>query len=375
MLKRPQLAIACALFLGHCITVPPTATKAFAQAVFPAPDALLQDAKHKEPKGGMSMQGGELVIRSGAGTPTAINRIAFSADGSLLIAAKDFGRVVVFDLSKHAVVHAFETNQGIVKSVAISPDNKNIAVAGDQENGKVILWSLTDGKRLRSIDVQAPVVQELAFLSNQLLFVKENGQPIYVIDVSDGHKVFETDHESWATLSADGSLLVTSVADSFVVRSMSDFSIIRKLPKPTRESFPAAVSAKQDLLVVEDTSNRQGFVALKLSDGSSLPYKPLGNELAANPSAGYFVGIKEGSGIVFGHSQARLWAWNPSTGRSCQTGLLYSEAGALSRDGNTVASGLDNGFFSGKKAATGVEVWTASEVMKACGLSGIEAEP
>jgi WD40 repeat protein len=318
------------------------------------------------------MQGGELVIRSGVGTPTTINCLTFSADGSLLIAAKDFGRVVVFDLKKHSMVRAFDTSQGIVKSVAISPDNTLVAAAGDKENGRVILWNLKDGKRLRSFEVQAPVVQQLTFLSNRLLFVKENGQPIYVIDVVDGHKVFEAEHESWATLSADGALLVTSVGDSFVVRSMLDYSIVRKLPKPTVNSFPAAVSAKQDMLIVEDTSNHEGFIALKLSDGSVLPYKPLGKELAANPSAGYFVAIGENGGIVFGHSQARLWAWSPSTGRSCSTGVLYSEAGALSRDGNTVGSGLNNGFFSGKQDATGVDIWSTSEVLRACGLEGAQ---
>jgi len=122
------------------------------------------------------------------------------------------------------------------------------------------------------------------------------------------------------------------------------------------------------MVIAEDTFAKTGFVAMKLSDGTALPYKPLGKDLAANPSAGYFVGIDDETGIVYGHSQARLWAWDPVSGRVCATAVTYSEAGALSADGKTVASGVDNGFLSGKKNATGTEVWSTSKVALACEL-------
>src|ERR1035441_4334124 len=131
--------------------------RSYAQAVFPQPDALLQDTKHKEPKGGMSMHGNELVIQTGVGMPSVINVVAFSHDGSLLAAGKDFGRVVIFDVKARSVLKAIETEQGIVKSVAISPDKTMIATAGDKQDGKVEIWRIGDGKLLKSFDVQNPV--------------------------------------------------------------------------------------------------------------------------------------------------------------------------------------------------------------------------
>ncbi len=66
---------------------------------FPAPDTILSDVKHKEPKSGVQLGAGNtLTIQSGVGTPTTINVIAFSKDSKLPAAGKDFGRVVVWDL-------------------------------------------------------------------------------------------------------------------------------------------------------------------------------------------------------------------------------------------------------------------------------------
>ncbi len=340
-----------------------------AQAVFPAPASLLQNAKHKEQKSGVSMQGGVLVIQTGVGTPTSINRLSFSANGDLLAAAKDYGRVVIFDVKARSFARAIDTKQGIVQSVAISPDHKLLAVAGDQENGRIVLWNIETGKRTTSFDVGAPVVKELRFLTMDRLFVEENGGPTYIIDLANGRRVFEAAYEFWPVLSADGSLLITSDYQGFVLRSTSDFNIISKLPKPSKNSFPLAFSQAHNLLIVEDPFSSDGFVALRLSDGTLLRHEGLVKSLAANPSAGYFGSIQESTGIVFGHSDGKLWAWNPTTGRYCSTKTLYSEAGALSPDGVTVASGIDNGFLSGKFEPTGVLVWNTADVLRDCGMS------
>ncbi|MGH9617331.1 MAG: WD40 repeat domain-containing protein, partial [Acidobacteriaceae bacterium] len=280
-----------------------------------------------------------------------------------------FGRVVIFDAKSRSFVHAIDTSQGIVQSVAISPDDKVLASAGDRENGRIVLWNIQTGKRTMSFEVKSPVVKELRFLAQDRLFVDENGGPIYVIDLANGRRVFEADYEFWPVLSADGSLLITSTYQGFVLRSTSDFHILRKLPKPSKNAFPLAFSQRHDLLIVEDPLTSDGFVELRLSDGTLLPSRGLVKSLVANPSAGYFGAIQESTGIVFGHSDAKLWAWYPSTGRYCSTKTLYSEAGALSPDGGMVASGIDNGFFSGKSRPTGVLMWNTADVLKRCGMS------
>jgi WD40 repeat protein len=109
--------------------------RSYAQAVFPQPDALLQDTKHKEPKGGMSMHGNELVIQTGVGMPGVINVVAFSQDGSRLAAGKDFGRVVIFDLKSRTVSQVIDSGQGVVHAISLSPDNTLIATAGNGDKG------------------------------------------------------------------------------------------------------------------------------------------------------------------------------------------------------------------------------------------------
>src|SRR5580700_1868271 len=81
---------------------------------FPAPDIILHDEKHKEPKSGVQLQGGQLTIMSGVGTPTVINALSFSADGNTLAAAKDFGRVVIWNVPGKKFLRALETGQGIM---------------------------------------------------------------------------------------------------------------------------------------------------------------------------------------------------------------------------------------------------------------------
>ena len=343
--------------------------RSYAQAVFPQPDALLQDTKHKEPKGGMSMHGNELVIQTAVGMPGVINVVAFSQDGSRLAAGKDFGRVVIFDLKSRTVSQVIDSGQGVVHAISLSPDNTLIATAGNGDKGGISIWKQADGKRLKSFYVGHPDVQLLAFLSNDRLLVKENEALIYVLDVDSEKKLVEISGEYYPVVSIDGNLLMTATTDTFVLRSLADFRVLRTLPRASKYLLPAALSPSWDMYVAENPFDKAGFIVAKLSDGSALPYRSSGNELEANPSAGYFASIDERTGVVFGHSSARVWAWQPQTGKICASEVLYSEAGALSPDGTVVASGVDNGFLSGKNAPTGVRIWDTSKVLSSCGMA------
>ena len=97
---------------------------------FPSPDAMLVDAKHKEPKSGVQF-GPEntLTIQTGVGTPTAINVIAFSQDNKIIAAGKDFGRVVIWDVPSRTFLCALDSGQGIITAVALSADGQLIATA------------------------------------------------------------------------------------------------------------------------------------------------------------------------------------------------------------------------------------------------------
>ena len=315
------------------------------------------------------MHGNELVIQTGVGMPGVINVVAFSQDGSRLAAGKDFGRVVIFDLKSRTVSQVIDSGQGVVHAVSLSPDNTLIATAGNGDKGGISIWKQADGKKLKSFYIGHPDVQLLVFLSNDRLLVKENEAVIYVVDVNSGNKVVEISGEYYPVVSIDGNLLMTATADTFVLRSLADFKVLRTLPRASKYLLPAALSSSLDRYVAENPFDKAGFIVAKLSDGSTLPYRSSGKELEANPSAGYFASIDERTGVIFGHSSARVWAWQPKTGQVCASEVLYSEAGALSPDGTTVASGIDNGFLSGKNAPTGVRIWDTSKVLSSCGMA------
>ena len=60
-------------------------------------------------------------------TPTRINSLAFSKDGKLLAAAKDYGRIVVWDVTSKRVLCVIDTGFTRVGLVAISPDSHFVA--------------------------------------------------------------------------------------------------------------------------------------------------------------------------------------------------------------------------------------------------------
>jgi len=120
-------------------------------ASFPPPDAVLADVKHKEPRSGVQLgPGNTLTIQSGTGTPTTINALAFSKDSRLLAAAKDFGRVVVWDVPSRKFLCAVDTGQGIVHAVALSADGQQMVTGGEGDRFSLKLWHLPDGKLERT---------------------------------------------------------------------------------------------------------------------------------------------------------------------------------------------------------------------------------
>lgn len=153
---------------------------------FPAPDTILSDVKHKEPKSGVQLGAGNtLTIQSGVGTPTTINVLAFSKDSKLLAAGKDFGRVVVWDLPSRKVLCAVDTGQGIVHAVALSADGQLMATGGDGDRFSLKLWHLPDGKLVRTYNYFNGYVRTAAFgPAGTWIVVSDNAAVTHVLDVT-----------------------------------------------------------------------------------------------------------------------------------------------------------------------------------------------
>lgn len=349
-----------------CLTA---AAIAQAQSNFPPPNRILHDIKHKEKTSGVEFDGKTIIIHPGVGTPGTINVLSFSRDGKLLAAGRDFGRVVVWDLSAGKVFRTIDSHQSIVSAVAISPDHQFLATAGSEDHPVIALWNLATGKVQRTFPVSRPVVQKLAFTPDgKSLVVTENGTA-YVLDTVSGKRVLDVSGERLPVLSIDGKTLITTNGQKFTLWSTENWAAVKTFPLPAKYAWPLTVDIQQDLLIYGDSTEKQSFIANRINSDVSILEKRLEFLPRFNPSAGYFAAIAKSSHIVFGHSGGRLWGWNIDSGKTCISPLLFSESGQLSLDGSILVGAIDNGLLSKKRVEPGVEVWDVPALIQACNLN------
>jgi WD40 repeat protein len=72
--------------------------------------------------------------------PSPVQALAFSADGGLVAAANNSGRIAVWELMGLRRRGAFDWGVRGVRSLAFAPDGLRLAAGGDQ--GKIVVWDL-----------------------------------------------------------------------------------------------------------------------------------------------------------------------------------------------------------------------------------------
>jgi hypothetical protein len=340
----------------------------WSQASFPPPDFKLKDAKHKEEKSGVQVSGGNITIQSGVGDPTSINRLAFSADGRFLVAAKDFGRVAVWDLSKRDFLCAVDTGQGIVRAVAISADGKVLATGGER-GAELKLWSLPEGRLIRVYGTFPGYVRAAFFgPTDDWLVIGVNAARSYVLDAR-SEKHIKDMPEEWNLLFSDGGKVVMTTNQSeYTLWSSADWTPQKKLPKRPNIT-PLAVDLEHDIMTYV-VFPRWHVRLMRLSTGEDLPNAP-SLELPDSKGAESFAAFTRDGRVVLGHSGARAWGWDTRSGRTCLSEIMYSEAGALSPDGKLLAGANNTGIMAkiaGAPRSDGVWVWNTEKLMVQCGL-------
>jgi WD40 repeat protein len=348
------LAICCG---SHALAQAPSS--------FPQPGAVLADAKHKEGKSGVQLgPGNTLTIQSGVGTPTTVNVIAFSKDGRLLAAGKDFGRVAVFDVPSRKFLAAFETGQGIVTAVAISPDGQMLATAGQGDNFNLKLWHIPDGKLVRTYSLFNSYLHTISFSPDGTWMVAaDNTSTTHVLEVPSGKQRAELTGMYAPLISPRGDVLMAASRDSFTVWNTADWTKQRTLPRLPTYAIPLALDPETDTFIVTAAGN---FRILRLSTGEVLPSSPRPELPKFNASAGGFAAFRTGSPFIFGHSDDRLWAWNRDTGETCVSGMMYSESGALSPDGTILAGAKDNSIMAQTRSGDGIWIWDTNQLASSC---------
>ena len=332
---------------------------------------MLRDVEHKEPKGKSAVEFGPdntFTIRPGTGFPTTINVLSFGKSGTLLAAGKNFGRVVVWDVVNRKFLCAIDTGQGIVRAVAISPDGQSIATAGEGDEFSLKLWRLPEGELIKSYYVSKGYVRSAAFGPNSTWLVfSDNTAATRALDLTTGKQLLELKEMYAPILSPDAKILMVVSKTGFSVWSTSDWTKLTTLPRYPIYAIPLAINPATDRFVITMAG---AFHLAKLSTGELLPNAPIQPLPKFNAAAGGFADFDSSVPyLLFGHSDAQLWAWDSRNGQTCTSEVLYSESGALSPDGGFLAGAKDNSILAQGRTPDGVLIWDTKRLVANCSFA------
>jgi WD40 repeat protein len=328
---------------------------------FPAPDIILHDEKHKEPKSGVQLQGGQLTIMSGVGTPTVINALSFSADGNTLAAAKDFGRVVIWNVPGKKFLRALETGQGIVDAVAISPDGKTVATAGKEDQFSLKIWDVASGKVLKELKkAQAPIGSLEYDDTGQWLVAVDNSGVLRVFNSAVWEPTLTLSNIRASTMSQDRKTLVTVNEKELAMWTCSSWTKVHTSPVAKNALLLAAHTASDRLVEYQHKSMQivrgsGGDVILERADffPKNFTWRPT------------FANFSFDGALLYASMDGRLWLWNTEQNQVCSTSQMYSGTGAVSPDGRWFAGAKDDSILS-KERTDGVWIWETKHLAVSC---------
>ena len=164
------------------------------------------------------------------GLTGVVNGIAFSQDGSLLVAGAGetglFGEIALYKTADWSLLHKVQGHRDSVYAAKVSPDNSMLATVGYDK--RIILWKVADGTVLHSIEGHNGAIYDLAFHPNGTMVATASGdRTVKLWDIATGKRL-ETLKESQKELycvaiSPDGKRLAAAGVDNRIrTWSLSD---------------------------------------------------------------------------------------------------------------------------------------------------------
>jgi WD40 repeat protein len=162
-------------------------------------------------------------VRRLDGSRKTVLSLAFSPDSKLLASAAGDKAVRLWDVTAGKEVRRFESVDEWQRAVAFSPDGKWLAVAsGDYgattyftETGRVTLWDVGTGKKLRQFSDDRLAFESVAFAPDgkTVAAAGGHGAVLHLWDAATGKEMHQTDHRnavSSVAFTADGRTVLTS---------------------------------------------------------------------------------------------------------------------------------------------------------------------
>lgn len=300
-----------------------------------------------------------------AGPLPPIGALCYSADGKKLFAGS-YGRVSVWDVAAGALVSRLEGVEGSVHDLALSPDGKQLAVAGGKpgQTGVVLLYdAASPGRPLRKLGDHTDVVYGMAWSPDgKRVATAGFDKVVKVWDAATGAALVTVKEHSAAVLavafSPDGKLLASGGRDRAV----------KLFESATGKSVRTLVGHAQDVQAVAFSADGNSVI----SSGVERPLRwwDLGSGKTVRSQGGHAGGVFEVRRTVDGKQLLSVSAdqtarvWDGVTGALQKT---YSSGGdvllaaAISPDGTRVAAGSVNGFIRFWDAASGRLLALAAE--------------
>ena len=270
---------------------------------------------------------GEVIWTRALQKPT-INSLAFSPDGTLIVAAGGDHSAMIWDAANGTSIRVLQGHTDLVHSAVFSPDGKTVLTAGGGYDLTIRLWDVETGRQIYSVP-GGPGFRTLFFFPD--------GQNFYAGDLvfnsSDGQLNPEMGIGGGAmAISADGRIGVSGVSPTAKLFYISNGSPFRSLSGHTDSVVSAAFSKDGKSLI---TGSRDNTARIwEVASGKSIL-------LTGPTSAVLSVAFSpDGTKVLTGSDTARLWSLTtenqPQQTISAPAGVTTF---ALSSDGKRILAG------------------------------------
>ena len=173
-----------------------------------------------------AITGSQVAVLSGHAD--RVRSLAFSLDGVCFVSGSDDRTLKLWDVQTGGVIKSFHGHTRSVRSVSISPDLTMIA-SGSLDN-TIRSWDVQSGECRCVIDRPKGNINTIDFspINPQLLISASGDHTVRHWDV-DGHQIGSTYEGDHATLSSDGSYLVSWRGGVATVRNVDSGAVFAEL--------------------------------------------------------------------------------------------------------------------------------------------------
>ena len=294
-------------------------------------------------------------IRALAGHRSEVRSVAFSPDGKNLATGSDDKIVQLWQVGSGKNIRAFSGHQNTILSVAFSSDGKTLA-SGSSDNS-VRLWQINSGREIRSLEHQQ-AVSSIAFSPNgKILASASYDKSIRIWQVANGRQLkVITGHESRVlsiSFSLSGEIIASGSSDNSVrVWQIADAREISTFKK--HKSWVLSVSFSPDDKTIASASFDSSIRLWQVENGREIRefkgHKDAVRSVAFSP---------DGKTLASGSADKSTRHWQVDSGREIST-LTGNRRSVLSvsfsPDGKALASSYDDNLIRLWQSDTGRKI-------------------